>query len=225
MGKGRGKDKGPTYGSSTAPLIASAGKDHVVFSKKLVLVISLILLVTLFVFFSVEQSLISGNLAQSRQALAQNNAIRSANEQLEDAKGELQDEEDELVSMYSKWLDEDSEELEISKEELAELKEQLKTVNESISSHGDALSEKEEALAEKENRLHSYQFKIQQKQNYLDQMAEVLRKLNHTNVPNTDIDADPDAFVWDDQVEGLNDDYYTEYYTGDDDWMSDEEWY
>lgn len=33
----------------------------------------LVLLVTVFVYFSVEQSLIAGNLAASRQALAQNN--------------------------------------------------------------------------------------------------------------------------------------------------------
>jgi hypothetical protein len=41
------------------------------------MVTALIMMVTLFVFFSVEQSLISGNLAASRQALAQNNAIRA----------------------------------------------------------------------------------------------------------------------------------------------------
>lgn len=57
----------------------------------------LVLLVSLFIFFSVEQSLIAGNLAASRAALAQNNAIRSSNERLEQAKGELQDEEDECV--------------------------------------------------------------------------------------------------------------------------------
>ena len=57
----------------------------------------LVLLVSLFIFFSVEQSLIAGNLAASRAALAQNNAIRSSNERLEQAKSELQDEEDECV--------------------------------------------------------------------------------------------------------------------------------
>ena len=73
--------------------------------------------------------------------------------------------------------------------------------------------------------LQSYQFKIQQKQTYLDQMGEVLRTLNQT-APNTDIDQDPEKYIWDDEIDQeQDDDYYTEYYTGDDDWMSDEEWY
>merc|ERR1719498_2214010 len=126
------KSKGPVYGSKTQPLVSSAGKDHVIFSKKLLLTIGLVLLVTVFVYFSVEQSLIAGNLAASRQALTQNNAIRTSNEELEEAKAELQDEEDELVNMYSKWLDEDNEELDISTEELETLKAQLKEVQENM---------------------------------------------------------------------------------------------
>lgn len=54
-------------------------------------------------------------------------------------------------------------------------------------------------------------------------MAEILRGLNKT-APNTDIDADAEMYIWDDELE-QDDDYYAEYYTGDDDWMSDEEWY
>ena len=127
----------------------------------------------------------------------------------------------------------------------------------------------------------NYQFKIQQKQKFLDQMAEILKGLNK-KAPDTSIEvcgssalpcpgggvpqclrrrsariplcctwvgtspcgkcvshccelmalqkilplqADPnDEFIWDDE-ERTDDDYYVEYYTGDDDWMSDEEWY
>jgi hypothetical protein len=58
----------------------------------------LILLVSIFIFFSVEQSLIASNLAVSRASLAQNNAIRDSNEKLDEAKEELQDEEDECVT-------------------------------------------------------------------------------------------------------------------------------
>jgi hypothetical protein len=55
-------------------------------------------------------------------------------------------------------------------------------------------------------------------------MAEILRGLNKA-APDTNIEADPnDEFIWDDE-ERTDDDYYVEYYTGDDDWMSDEEWY
>ena len=53
-------------------------------------------------------------------------------------------------------------------------------------------------------------------------MAGILTSLNRT-APNTDIDAEPEEFIWDDE-EFADDDYYVEYYTGDDDWMSDEEW-
>merc|ERR1719498_597275 len=146
------KERGPVYGSSKAPLVSSAGKDHVIFSKKLLLTIGLVLLVTVFVYFSVEQSLIAGNLAASRQALTQNNAIRTSNEELEEAKAELQDEEDELVNMYSKWLDEDNEELDISTEELETLKAQLKDMQDSMQRVTSSHEAKEASLAEKEKR-------------------------------------------------------------------------
>eukprot|EP00039_Didymoeca_costata_P017927 m.331393 g.331393 ORF g.331393 m.331393 type:complete len:218 (-) comp16717_c0_seq1:153-806(-) len=214
--------EGPSYGKSKNMLVSTAGKDHVIFSKKLLMIIGLILLMSLFIFFSVEQSLIAGNLAISRVAMAQNNKIRENNERLEQAKVDLQDEEDELVNMYSKWLDEDNEEIDMSTEELNELKSQLKNVQEALEDHSDYLKEKGESLDDKEKRLQNYQFKIQQKQKFLDEMAEILTKLNQT-APVTDIDADPE-FIWDDE-EISDDDYYVEYYTGDDDWMSDEEWY
>ena len=69
----------------------------------------------------------------------------------------------------------------------------------------------------------AYQFKIQQKQKFLEDLAGVLQGLNKT-VPNVAIDADPfNEYVWDDDFEA--DGYKDEYYTGDDDWMNDEEWY
>ncbi len=51
-------------------------------------------------------------------------------------------------------------------------------------------------------RVQAYQFKIQQKQQYLDEMASILEKLNRT-APNTDIDAEfnEEEFVWDDDIE------------------------
>jgi hypothetical protein len=58
--------------------------------------------------------------------------------------------------------------------------------------------------------LQSYQFKIQQKQNYLDEMSEVLKKLNQST-PNTEIDAEAEKYVWDDEVKGeTEEDYYNE---------------
>jgi hypothetical protein len=205
-------------------MVASAGKDHVVFSKKLIMLIGMVLLVTLFIFFSVEQSLIAGNLAVSRAAIAQNNAIRNTNEKLEDAKEELQEEEDELVDMYSKWLDEDEEEINMSNEELAELKEQMKAAKEALGTTSQLTKDRSKDLDEKEARLKKYQFKIQQKQRFLDEMAAIITGLN-MSAPDTSIDADPEEFIWDDELL-INDDYYVEnFYTGDDDWMSDEEWY
>lgn len=42
-------------------------------------------------------------------------------------------------------------------------------------------------------------------------MAEVLLKLNQS-APVTDIDADPEQYVWDDEIDAeQDDDYYTEY--------------
>ena len=62
----------------------------------------------------------------------------------------------------------------------------------------------------------------------MDQMAAILKTLNQT-APDTSLDADPDdEWVWDDDFAGGEEneeegDY--DYYTGDDDWMSDELWY
>eukprot|EP00051_Salpingoeca_urceolata_P006458 m.85341 g.85341 ORF g.85341 m.85341 type:complete len:222 (-) comp14842_c1_seq2:265-930(-) len=220
-----GAKSGPTIGSATAPMISAAGKDHVIFSKKLVGLVAVVVVTTGFVFFTIEQSRISSNLAASRTALAQNNAIKNANNLLEQARGELQSEEDELVDMYSKWLDQDSEDLELSNEQLEQLKEQLKTIQQKVQANSDQLKAKEATLEEKEKRLQSYQFKIQQKQNFIDQMKTVLEKLDIKVPVGTEIDQPaPDAeYFWDDEVPA--DDYYDEYYTGDDDWMNDEEWF
>lgn len=126
------------------------------------------------------------------------------------------------------------------------LQAQLKEMSGALKTHSDSQTEKSKALDEKEKRLHvrgalpsrqppvttsprvpwpsqAYQFKIQQKQKFLEDLAGVLQGLNKT-VPNVAIDADPfNEYVWDDDFEA--DGYKDEYYTGDDDWMNDEEWY
>lgn len=220
------KSSGPVIGSTTAPLISAVGTDRVIFSKKLLMIIGGIIIVATFIFFSVEQSRIAGNLARSRAALNQNNNIKTANERLESAGKDLREEEDALVNMYSKWLDEDNAELDMSQEQLDDLKKQFIAVKSALDSNKQSISDKELTLVEKEKRLKSYQFKVQQKQGFLDQMAVILSKLNMTVPKGIEMGADPDdEFIWDDIVEEQDDDYYTEYYTGDDDWMSDEEWY
>ena len=101
--------------------------------------------------------------------------------------------------MYSKWLDEDNEEIDISEETLQSLKDQLKDVQGKLSSHSEAQSAKSDTLEEKEKRLKAYQYKIQQKQEYLDKMADILVHLNQTKTKiNVAIDADPDEYIWDD---------------------------
>lgn len=58
-------------------------------------VIAVVMGLTAFLFFTIEQSRIAGNMAKSRSALAQNNAIKNANAMLEASKDELQEEEEE----------------------------------------------------------------------------------------------------------------------------------
>eukprot|EP00049_Salpingoeca_infusionum_P017645 m.353872 g.353872 ORF g.353872 m.353872 type:complete len:219 (-) comp16849_c0_seq1:255-911(-) len=211
-------------GAQAAPLVSTAGKDHLVFSKKLLIAIALIFVITGFLFFSIEQRRIAGNLTKSKAAMAQNAEIKVNNEKLLRAKAELQEEEDALVNLYSSWLDRDSTELELSQEELSKLKKQLQEVTDRIGSHSDSLSDKEDALAEKEKRLTEYQFKIQQKQKYIEELGVILTGLNQT-VPQKGIQLDEtvDDVVWDDEIEG-DDDFYDEFYTGDDDWMGDDGW-
>lgn len=57
---------------------------------------------TMFLFFTIEQSRIAGNLAKSRTAMAQVNSIKNANSMLEKSKQELEDEEQEYVSTLSR---------------------------------------------------------------------------------------------------------------------------
>jgi len=212
-----GKKSGPTIGSAATPMISAAGKDHVIFSKKLLLSIAVVLGMTMFLFFTIEQSRIAGNLAKSRAAMAQANSIKDANSMLEKSKSELEDEETELVNLYSQWLDEDSSELEISQEQLAELKQQLKDVTEQISAHSSQLSNKDTTLADKEQRLAQFQFKIQQKQKYIDELAVLIEKATGKAPKGTGIDESvTDDLIWDDEY-GNYDDFYDEYFTGDDD--------
>lgn len=57
--------------------------------------IGVVLLATAFLFFTIEQSRIAGNISKSKKALEQNTAIKESNTKLEEAKSELQEEEDE----------------------------------------------------------------------------------------------------------------------------------
>jgi NAD-dependent SIR2 family protein deacetylase len=160
----------------------------------------LVVLVSGFIFFSVEESAKAGLLRKSRVALAQNNAIKSANDKLEEAQQLLQKEEDSLVDMYTQWLDEDHDTLELDEKQVTELKEQLKAVKEQLDEHGEVIDDKEASLEEKEQRLKAYQFKIQQKSDYLQQMADVLAKLNATKPQGLAFGESPEEYVWDDEA-------------------------
>jgi hypothetical protein len=213
------KKSGPVIGSAKAPMISSAGKDHVIFSKKLLLGIAVVLLVTAFLFFTIEQSRIAGNLAKSRAALAQNLEIENHNARLEAAKQELEDEEDELVNLYSQWLDQDSNELELSQEQLEQLKAQLKSVTEKIAANSESLKAKDGTLSDKETTLRGYEFKIQQKQKWIEDMAKVIASLNGTVPKGTGLEETVDDLVWNDEFEGED-----EVGAGDD-WVDDDaEW-
>lgn len=222
------KSTGPVIGSAEAPLIASVGEDRVIFSKKLLLILGVIITVSLFVFFSVEQKRIRNNLQQSRLSLTQNNDIRDANERLEAAGQDLREEEDYLVNMYSKWLDDETEEITINEDEMKSLQEQLKSVKNKIDAHKTSISDKELSLVEKEKRLKSYQFKIQQKQGFLDQMSAILVKLNSTAPKGVALGEEVPEDFWegdedDDDDDGGEDEEQLE--STDDDWLNDDEWY
>jgi len=181
-------------------LFSTAGKEHVVFSKALLRIIALVVFSATAVFFLIEQYRIEENVILSRSAVVQNEIIKKKNAAMEDAKGELQDEEDELVDMYSKWIDEDDAELELDEQQEKDLREQFTHMQEKIKAHSGAMADKAKTLDNKEKRLQKYQFKIQQKQSYIDQMGDILRALNKT-APETSIDADPEDFYVDDDFE------------------------
>ena len=47
----------------------------------------------------------------------------------------------------------------------------------------------------------AYQFKIQQKQNFIDEMAAMIEKLNGKVPKGTSIDETADDLIWDDELE------------------------
>ncbi len=218
---------GATFGSNAAPLVGAVGSDRVIFSKKLLFLVGLVVLVSGFIFFSVEESTKARLLQQSRTALQQNNLIRASNAKLEEAQRLLQEEEDSLVEMYTQWLDQDHDELELDATQAADLREQLKAVKEQLDDHAESIDDKEASLSEKEQRLKAYQFKIQQKSDFLRQMSDVLAALNASTPSGLGFGESAEEYVWDtpDSEGAEDDDHYGEQYTGDDDWMNDEEWY
>lgn len=199
-----------------APLVQTAA-DHVIFSKKLLVIIASILVLTGLAFFWIEQARIMKYNAVSRTTAQQNNAMKVANEQLEKAKLDMQAEEDELVNMYSQWLDNESKDLQSNQENLAKLKDKFKSVQGKISQNSKSLSQKSSSLDEQDKRLKAYQFKIQQKQAYVEQLETVLKALNSTVPAGTGLDEPPGDVSWEDEFgDGFD------LSSVDDDWMNDE---
>lgn len=236
----KGKRDGATFGSKKPQYIASAGKQHVVLSKKLVGIVAAILVGTAVIFFSIEERQIRKNAVQSKNAQLQNNAIKTTNSLLSNSQDELGSEQDELVDMYSKWLSEDGEEMQLEESQLKALKEQFGHLKEKMENTRKLLTTKEESLQEKEDRLRSYQFKIQQKQRFLEQLGEEIEK-NKGKVPSAakEIDeewdeyenwewADDELYVGDTENYGednyADDDAYNQL-GGDDDWITDDLWW
>jgi hypothetical protein len=58
-----------------------------------------------------------------------------------------------LVNMYSQWLDNESKDLQLSQEQLTQLKSKFKSVQEKIVENSKSLSQKESSLNEQEQRL------------------------------------------------------------------------
>lgn len=117
-----------------------------------------------------------------------------------------------LVNMYSQWLDNESKDLQLSQDQLAELKKKFKSVQDKISENSQSLDQKEASLNEQEERLsvcvstrhpltvQAYQFKIQQKQNFIDELAGLLKAKNMSIPQGTAIDEPVGDLSWDAEV-------------------------
>ena len=116
--------------------------------------------------------------------------------------------------MYSQWLDNESQDLQLNQEQLLKLKAQFKDVQKKITDHSESLNLKETSLNEQEQRLSvtttlvsivltttkAYQFKIQQKQSYIDELANLLKAQNKTVPVGTNIDEPVGELTWEDEV-------------------------
>jgi len=178
-------------------MIQEAGADHVIFSRKLLVMIGVIFISTAILFFWVEQTRISINVRAANAVVLQTKKMQLKNEELERSKASLEEGQDELINNYESMLSTDTDGL--NTEQIDQLKETIQRVQAKLSLHTKNLGEKEANLQEQEERLKEFQFKVQQKQSYIDKIAKVLASADVEIPDGIGLDEEVDKdFEWED---------------------------
>eukprot|EP00051_Salpingoeca_urceolata_P007258 m.96079 g.96079 ORF g.96079 m.96079 type:complete len:215 (-) comp15176_c1_seq3:223-867(-) len=182
--------------TNKAPLITSAGKDHIILSKQLCIVITVVIVCGGFLFYRAEQTRVRQSTLNSLHVKEQNDLLKEKNSQLQEVKKQLEGDEQELTKMYEKWLSDDGEDLALTKTQIKELSDKLDSVQASQASHEAALAQKEFALTAKEDILSDLHSQLRQKNALIKQMKRKILAANGTLPVMVDEMPDDDDWAW-----------------------------
>lgn len=166
--------------NSNAPLISSAGRNHVLLSKQLCVILTVLLICGGFLFFRMQQSAVKRSMLNKEHVKQQNEILRQKNIDMMEAKKKLETDEKELTKMYETWLTDDGKDLALTKDQIKELQDKIDEVQASQEAHESILSEKETALADKENVLTSVHDQLREKNLLIKSMKMQIVNRNGT---------------------------------------------
>lgn len=178
-----------------APLITSAGRDHVLLSKQLCVVLVVGILCGVALFFQAQQAAVQKAMLSSQAVADKNKALKMKNEELIAAKAQVNKDEEELAAMYEKWLAEDNEDLKLTKQQIADMQAKLSSVKEAQQTNGEVLAHKEILLAEKEDVLSDLHMQLRAKNTLIKKMKNQIFGLNGTVPAQIDMPSDDD-WAW-----------------------------
>jgi len=181
---------------TSAPLVTSAGRNHLILSKQLCILIAIALACAGFLFYRVEQGAVQRSLLSTKHVSETNEALKKANQQLEDAKKKLEADEDDLTKMYEKWIADDSEDLKLTKEEISNLQAKIAAVKAAQNRHEDALADKEDALAGKEDVLAALRMQLIDKNKLIKAMKKQIKDLEGELPKQIEEVPDDDDWAW-----------------------------
>eukprot|EP00056_Hartaetosiga_gracilis_P018182 m.9936 g.9936 ORF g.9936 m.9936 type:complete len:184 (+) comp6466_c0_seq1:222-773(+) len=163
--------------SKQGPLITNAGRNHLLLSKQLCIIIGVVILCAGVLFIRFEQSEVRRSFRNGYHVKEHNDELKKKNEELLQAKTQLEEDEKELADMYEKWIADDSEDLKITKQQIEEIQAKLDAVQKAQGDHANALAEKEEILAGKEDVLADLHLQLKEKNGMIKDMKSRIKRL------------------------------------------------
>eukprot|EP00042_Codosiga_hollandica_P026070 m.120577 g.120577 ORF g.120577 m.120577 type:complete len:185 (+) comp52085_c0_seq1:180-734(+) len=180
----------------SAPLISSAGRNHVLLSKQFGIVVLVLLICGGVIFFRIEQNAVARSRLDDQHVREHNEMLKAKNSELKEAKSQLLKDEEELTKMYEKWLADDGKSLELNRDAIKELKAQIESVKNSQETHEALLGDKADALSDKEEILMNLHMQLVEKNTLMKSMKKQIIALNGTLPKMIEEQPDDDDWAW-----------------------------